>query len=351
MRQRYIFVIDMEYYVRSGSLDGYTQLVVNKGGNPFIFLEKIGISNESLLNPDTMISYRRVAELLEITAKQLNSPTFGFDLGLEQGLSTLGLLGAHVAKQDSLASVFEVARKYTFMHAQGIELDLRFRASGVEIAAHILFDELGQYQQVVQLTLALLHKIILETSQYQSSAKELNLRFHNRNLLIEQVQSLFNCSVKFCSDNNSIIYPVSLLNVKPVYSPELISLIIRKQFRSYDTLPNAGDLLVVQHAIKMLLPTGECSKESIADSLGMHPKKLERNLKDAGTTFRDLLEVTRKEVAVDTIKMSNMSLTMLALNLGYGDFSAFSRSFKKWFGEPPSAYRERVTLSNHSMYR
>ncbi len=334
----------MKYYVRSGSLDGYTQLVVKKGGNPFVLLEKMGINHESLFNPDTMISYRRVADLLELTAKELNSPTFGFELGLEQGLSTLGLLGAHVAKQDSLASVFEVARKYTFMHAQGIDFELHYRASGVEVVAKVLFDELGQYQQLMQLTLALLHKIVLETSQYRTGAKQLNLKLHNHNMLIEQVQCLFNCFVKFCSDNNSLIYPVDMLNIKPTYSSELLNQIISKQFKSYDTLPTTGDLLVVQHAIKMLLPTGECSKESIADSLGMHPKKLERSLKESGTTFRDILEVTRKEVAVETIKMSNMSLTALALNLGYGDFSAFSRSFKKWFGEPPSAYRERVTI-------
>ncbi len=334
----------MKYYVRSGSLDGYTQLVVNKSGNPFVLLEKMGISHESLFNPDTMISYRRVAELLELTAKELDAPTFGFELGLEQGLSTLGLLGAHVTKQDSIASVFEVARKYTFMHAQGIDFGVHYRASGVEVVVMVLFDELGQYQQLVQLTLALLHKIILEASQYRTSAKQLNLKPHNHKMKTEQVQRLFNCLVQFNSDNNSIIYPVDMLNIKPTYSSELLNRIISKQFKSFDALPAMGDLLVVQHAIKMLLPTGECSKESIANSLGMHPKKLERSLKESGTTFRDILEVTRKEVAVETIKMSNMSLTTLALNLGYGDFSAFSRSFKKWFGEPPSAYRERVTI-------
>lgn len=334
----------MEYYVRSGALDGYTQFVMNNGGNPFIFLEKAGIDHESLFNLDTMISYRRVAELLELTAKELNLPTFGFELGLEQGLSTLGVLGAHVAKQDRLAAVFEVARKYTFMHAQGLDFDLHYRATGVEVVVKVLFDELGKYQQLVQLTLALLHKIILETSQYRAGAKQLNLKFHNHNIPTEKVQCLFNCCIKFCSDNNSIIYPVDALNIKPTYSSELLNQIISKQFKSYDTLPTTGDLLVVQHAIKMLLPTGECSKESIAASLGMHSKKLERSLKQSGTTFRNLLEVTRQEVAVEAIKMSNMSLTTLALNLGYGDFSAFSRSFKNWFGEPPSAYRDRVTL-------
>ena len=126
MRHNLICVIDMEYYVRSGSLDGYTQLVALKGGNPFTFLEKTGISQEALLSPDTMIAYRQVGELLELTAHELDDPLFGFELGMEQGLSTLGLLGAHLAKQDSLASVFEVARKYTFMHAQGVDFGLLY---------------------------------------------------------------------------------------------------------------------------------------------------------------------------------------------------------------------------------
>ncbi|MDX1399008.1 MAG: helix-turn-helix domain-containing protein, partial [Oceanospirillum sp.] len=72
--------------------------------------------------------------------------------------------------------------------------------------------------------------------------------------------------------------------------------------------------------------------------LEVHPKKLERHLKSEHTAFRILLEQTRKELAILMMQNSGMTLTQLALNLGYSEFSAFSRGFKGWFGQSPKHY-------------
>jgi AraC-like DNA-binding protein len=75
--------------------------------------------------------------------------------------------------------------------------------------------------------------------------------------------------------------------------------------------------------------------------MGMHPKKLQRLLKTQGTTYRDLLENVRKKEALRMIDTSNLSLTDLALQLGYAELSIFSRNFKHWFGMSPSEWREK----------
>ncbi|ASD69518.1 hypothetical protein B1L02_21840 [Pseudoalteromonas piscicida] len=92
----------------------------------------------------------------------------------------------------------------------------------------------------------------------------------------------------------------------------------------------------------MLLSTGDCNKKNIALSLGLHPKKLERTLQEHQTSYRDLLEETRKEIALRMLQLGDVSMTTLALNLGYSELSAFSRSFKTWFGVSPNHYKNRV---------
>lgn len=75
--------------------------------------------------------------------------------------------------------------------------------------------------------------------------------------------------------------------------------------------------------------------------MGMHPKKLQRLLKMQGTTYRDLLENVRKKEALRMINAGNVSLTDLALQLGYAELSGiFSRNFKHWFGTSPSEWRD-----------
>jgi AraC-like DNA-binding protein len=41
------------------------------------------------------------------------------------------------------------------------------------------------------------------------------------------------------------------------------------------------------------------------------------------------------------IDSGNVSLTDLALQLGYAELSIFSRNFKHWFGMSPSEWREK----------
>ena len=94
----------------------------------------------------------------------------------------------------------------------------------------------------------------------------------------------------------------------------------------------------------MLLATGDCSRENIAMCMGIHPKKMQRTLQDNNTSYQQLLDNTRKKEAIRVIEQGGANLTNLALNLGYADFSAFSRRFKCWYGVSPSKWREKVNV-------
>ena len=54
------------------------------------------------------------------------------------------------------------------------------------------------------------------------------------------------------------------------------------------------------------------------------------------------LENTRRELAVRYLLDKTLSLTDIALLLGYSEQSAFNRAFKRWYQEPPKMYRKRI---------
>ncbi|NBF09974.1 AraC family transcriptional regulator [Pseudomonas sp. Fl4BN1] len=69
-------------------------------------------------------------------------------------------------------------------------------------------------------------------------------------------------------------------------------------------------------------------------------RTLKRRLQDEGTSYRQLLAQQRSARALELLGNPGLNLTQIAERLGFSDLSSFSQSFKRWFGVPPSAYRQ-----------
>ncbi len=75
--------------------------------------------------------------------------------------------------------------------------------------------------------------------------------------------------------------------------------------------------------------------------MGTTERTLRRHLKDAGQTYRNLLEAARREACDVELRRGTTSVAALAQALGYSEQSAFTRAFKAWYGQPPSQYIKR----------
>ena len=96
----------------------------------------------------------------------------------------------------------------------------------------------------------------------------------------------------------------------------------------------------VELAIEPLLGSGEVSIDRVARELGMSRQTLYRRLKAEGTTFEELLDSKRRQLAVRYLGLDRISVKAVAYKLGFSDPAAFSRAFKRWTGISPSSFRE-----------
>ncbi len=71
-----------------------------------------------------------------------------------------------------------------------------------------------------------------------------------------------------------------------------------------------------------------------AGVLSVHPRTLQRQLEQAGTSFRKLKDEVLKEHALAAINQST-DIKHIAEQLGYSELSGFYRNFKNWFGVTP----------------
>jgi AraC-like DNA-binding protein len=89
------------------------------------------------------------------------------------------------------------------------------------------------------------------------------------------------------------------------------------------------------------LSGGSFSRPDIAASVHMSASTLQGKLARAGVTFQQLLDETRRELALAYIEQSRLSITEIAFMLGFSDLSNFIRAFKRWTGKSPTEFRGR----------
>ncbi|MBB5202858.1 AraC-like DNA-binding protein [Inhella inkyongensis] len=79
----------------------------------------------------------------------------------------------------------------------------------------------------------------------------------------------------------------------------------------------------------------------VAAALQLSPRTLQRRLAEAGSSFQQLLDATRRELAMQYLRNPAISLTETAFLLGYAEQSGFNHAFRAWFDCTPQQWRAR----------
>ena len=95
----------------------------------------------------------------------------------------------------------------------------------------------------------------------------------------------------------------------------------------------------VRSKLVELLPSGECSKEDVAKELYMSVRTLHNKLERLGSSYQQVLDETRRELAEQYMQQRQRSISEVAYLQGFSDCSNFSRAFKRCTGESPSQFR------------
>ena len=88
------------------------------------------------------------------------------------------------------------------------------------------------------------------------------------------------------------------------------------------------------------------SRSEIASSIYMNPEYLSRLFKkEKGISLSDYVIQEKLKIASSLLKGTNLSISIIASNIGYTNFSYFTQVFKKVYGVSPSEYRQKVFKS------
>jgi AraC-like DNA-binding protein len=153
------------------------------------------------------------------------------------------------------------------------------------------------------------------------------------------------CPVAFDAPRNSLLFArVDMSAPLPTSNPLLAEMHERFAGDYLRHLDSAQTSYRAREVIIRRLPDGEPRRDEVAGELRMSERTLQRRLEEEATSFVQLLDDTRRELANQYLGRLHLSLAQAAYLLGFADQRSFFRACRRWFQLSPGQYRSQLQL-------
>ncbi len=310
------------------------------GVDPAAGLDAIHLEQDLLNDPDARVPLEMEVALWDFLANRSKDDFFGLHAGVEIIPGEFDVMDYAIRTSKTLQHAIENSSRYNrLLHDEAI-IELEIGDKQAKIIHYFRTDPRGASWQAADFTLASIVAIGRSITGKQWKVNKICFQ-HAKPESISEYQQYFSCPLEFLCDKNSIEFDKKLLKTTIPDSNPALNLILRRHADEMLTnLPKAGNILVrVREQLANSLRGGDPNIESIATSLNMTPRTLQRQLKEMNTSYKALLDEMRKALALHYLQNKNIGVSETAYLLGYSEPSVFHRAFKRWFDMTPGEFR------------
>ncbi|WP_445115330.1 AraC-like transcriptional regulator QhpR [Acinetobacter sp. WZC-1] len=325
--------------VLSAAASGLSDFIVNKGADVDRVFGISGINPELLLSPTLSLQLPNYCRVLEQAAELSGCDNFGLHYGQQFQPKSLGLIGYIGLCSPTLETALQNMAEYFHLHQKDTLTRMVDLGECWRLDYQIQHGAILTRRQDAELTLGMLMNVIREVLGAHYSPREIHFE-HTRPELWQEHSKLFNASVYFDQPFNSIVLlKKDLQHSMPTSDPLLLTVMLDSLRLLNLSMQSQQFSDQVRSHIQLELSEGEPVLEKVAADLGLRSYVLARRLKTEGLNFSALVDQVRCELAEHYIGQKNISISEMALLLGYSEVSALSRAFKRWFGVNPRQLR------------
>ena len=311
---------------------------------PALFAQA-GLDHRALDNPEARFPADTISLLWELAVARSGKPQLGLRRALAASHGNLGEVGFAMLSSATLLDGLERLARYLAVVSDAATLQLQPDARGHWLVmGHVGATRPVPRQRVEfgQLTLLMLCGW-LTRRELQPMAVEFVFAAPPCDLAHREA---FACAVRFGQPvNRMLLCQADLQAPIPTGNSALSDMHERLVAGRLDDLGQRRIGQRVRDTIAQRLPGGEPRREDVAVALGLTDRTLQRRLQAEALSFQQVLDATRRELAAQYLADDRLALVDVADRLGFAEVSNFFRACRRWFGEPPGRYRERVFAS------
>jgi AraC-like DNA-binding protein len=221
--------------------------------------------------------------------------------------------------------------------------DVRLKVTRDEVSIELVYTEATESEPdvLVDVAMAWIHSIGRRGTDGQLTPLRIDLA--RSPLHADLLEGHFGCPVRFKARRNALV-----LNVQDIDRPfvthneDLLVMIGAQLDLELSAVPVDDDVAgQVKRAVKRSMAGQRPALQHVAAELGMSERTLQRRLTACGSSFQQVAEGARRELARHYLGNSQAENHEVAYLLGYEDANSFFRAFHHWEGTSPGEWRAR----------
>ncbi len=337
----------MAAMVQAQSLRGYRELVGDLGGNPTRLLRQAGIDPAALNRLTAFISFEALIDLLERSAADLGCPDFGLRLADRQDIGILGTLAVAMRYAATVGEAMQCASNYLEVYNAAIAFTIRTGEPRAQarLEFRLLPGHHLRWAQTAEHGIGLTWRIMTLLSEGRCHLQGVWLP-HPAVATEAMYRARFNAPLVFRAGQAALAVAKTDLTLPISENIQELHDVASRYLESQLSRGSTTLTVQVRQAVEALLGTGTCSHGEVARALYMHPRTLQRRVREEGTTFEAIKDEARRDLAQRYLSQPDLPLTQIAALLGYSEQSALGRSCRRWFDMTPREVRARLSVGS-----
>ena len=301
-----------------------------------------GISQEQLADGNARVPLSVFETLFSAYQGTQLEPLLGLRMAETIQPSTLGSLGLMLQNCGTLADVLEIYLRFRGLLSNVGEAAVNYSpgrfeicwtcvAGGERLRRDATEYVLGGFSVITRMLVPDMPPFIAVQFTHAAPKPELAKRYFD----------FFGCPVYFNRPHASITAPSELLQMRLPYGDAVLKdLLVQHARRALERQANPPSLTDdVRRLIQSLLVLKAPTMDAVAAQLGLSTRSLHRRLEEAGTSYREILDAVRLNMAQAALVREDEAIADLAERLSFSSPQAFMRWFKALVGMTPGQYR------------
>ena len=324
------------------AITGFLEFLEEKGVDADALLKDLQLSRALFGCLEGSLPLQRFVEMFERASRESGDDCFGAHFALRYPLQYTGLAGHVTLHAPTVGDGCTAFARYYSLVADCSRVTLAIVGEQAKFSYQVTDATIAPRRQDAECMVAILLSWLRDNLGADFSPDEVWFE-HAQPAGVAELSRIFaaRSPLRFDQPENALLFPRVHLEAKVRAADDelhqLLKARVEELLRKKEHVP--GLIASVRDTICSTLDESLPTLESVAELLKLGPRTLQRRLREAGRTFHQVLEEARHDLALRHLANQDLTVTDVALRLGYADASAFNRAFRRWTGTAPSAHR------------